>query len=80
MDQEEAAVRIGLSYRYFAEIERGIRNPTLDVLGAIATALDVSVRDLVDVQDRPRVKLTQLDLSPPPKGRKPRGRGSANGR
>lgn len=66
-------MRIGLSFRYFAEIERGTsRNPTLDVLAAIARALDVSVADLVDVEGRPRIHLTDLELRAPPKGRTPR--------
>lgn len=71
-DQEEAASKIGLSYRYFVEVERGVRNPTLDVLAAIAKALDVSVADLVDVENRPRVDLGALVLEPPPRGRKPK--------
>lgn len=75
LDQEQAAAKIGLSYRYFAEIERGIRrNPTLDVLAAIAKALDVSVADLVDVEGRKRIDLASLDLKPPPRGRKPKPR------
>jgi transcriptional regulator with XRE-family HTH domain len=72
LDQEEAASKIGLSYRYFAEVERGVRNPTLDVLAAIAKALDVSVADLVDVENRPRIDLGGLVLEAPPRGRKPK--------
>jgi len=71
-DQEQAAAKIGLSYRYFAEIERGVRNPTLDVLAAIAKALDVSVADLVDVEGKKRIDLARLDLEPPRRGRKPK--------
>jgi len=72
LDQEQAAARVGLSYRYFAEIERGVRNPTLDVLVAIAKALDVSVADLVDVESRKRIDLARLELEPPRRGRKPK--------
>lgn len=72
LDQEQAAAKIGLSYRYFAEIERGVRNPTLDVLAAVAKALDVSVADLVDVEGRKRIDLARLDLEPPRRGRKPK--------
>lgn len=72
LDQEQAAAEIGLSYRYFAEIERGVRNPTLDVLAAVAKALDVSVADLVDVEGRKRIDLARLDLEPPRRGRKPK--------
>jgi transcriptional regulator with XRE-family HTH domain len=76
-DQEQAAGRIGLSYRYFAEVERGVRNPTLDVLADIAKGLDVGVVDLVDVEGRSRVNLAELDLEPPPRGRKPKPRSRA---
>jgi transcriptional regulator with XRE-family HTH domain len=69
--QADAAHRIGLTFRYFAEVERAKRNPTLDVLFAIATALKVRVADLVDVQPGLRVDLDRLALSPPKTGRKP---------
>lgn len=78
LDQEQAAAKIGLSYRYFAEIERGVRNPTLDVLAAIAKALDVSVADLVDVESRKRIDLGKLDLEPPRRGRKPKPKGRSH--
>ena len=41
--QADAAFRIGLTFRYFAEVERARRNPTLDVLYAIAHGLKVRV-------------------------------------
>ena len=71
LTQADAAHRVGLTFRYFAEVERARRNPTLDVLLSIATALKVKVADLVDVQPGPCLDLDQLDLSPPPTGRKP---------
>lgn len=70
--QADAAFRVGLTARYFAEVERAKRNPTLDTLHAIAKALKVTVADLVDVDAAPRVDLDSLKLSPPPTGRKPR--------
>lgn len=69
--QADAAHRVGLTFRYFAEVERAKRNPTLDVLLAIARGLKVHVADLVDVEPGPRVDLDSLDLTPPPTGRKP---------
>lgn len=78
LDQEQAAAKIGLSYRYFAEVERGVRNPTIDVLAAIAKALDVSVADLVDVESRKRIDLGKLDLVPPRRGRKPKPKGRSH--
>jgi transcriptional regulator with XRE-family HTH domain len=69
--QADAAHRIGLTFRYFAEVERAGRNPTLDTLFAIARALKVKVADLVDVEPGPRLDLDGLKLAPPKTGRKP---------
>lgn len=60
-----------MTFRYFAEIERGRRNPTLDVLFRIAKKLQVRVADLVDVDPGPRIDLDAMKLSPPKTGRKP---------
>lgn len=69
--QADAAHKVGLTFRYFAEVERGGRNPTLDVLFSIARGLKVKVADLVDVEPGPRVDLDALKLAPPKTGRKP---------
>lgn len=69
--QADAAHRVGLTFRYFAEVERAKRNPTLDVLLSIAHGLKVRVADLVDVEPGPGVDLDGLKLEPPKTGRKP---------
>lgn len=69
--QADAAFKTGLTFRYFAEIERAKRNPTLDTLFAIARALRVKVSDLVDVEPGHPVDLDGLELDPPKTGRKP---------
>jgi transcriptional regulator with XRE-family HTH domain len=71
LTQQDAAHRIGLVYRHYAEVERGHRNPSLDTVFAIAGALKVRVADLVDVEPGPRVDLDSLKLSAPKTGRKP---------
>lgn len=68
--QADAAHRIGLTFRYFAEVERGRRNPTLDVMFAIAGALNVTVADLVSVEGGRHVDLDRLKAEPPKTGRK----------
>lgn len=68
--QADAAFRIGLTFRYFAEVERGRRNPSLDTLFAIARALKVRVVDLVDVEPGSRVDLEALKPNPPKTGRR----------
>jgi transcriptional regulator with XRE-family HTH domain len=69
--QADAAFKTGLTFRYFAEVERAKRNPTLDTLFAIARALKVKVADLVDVEPGARIDLEGLKLSAPKTGRKP---------
>ncbi|MCC7007279.1 MAG: helix-turn-helix transcriptional regulator [Acidobacteria bacterium] len=47
LTQEKLGELARLSYKFIGEIERGAGNPTLDSLARLATALDVSVADLV---------------------------------
>jgi transcriptional regulator with XRE-family HTH domain len=46
--QEELADQSGLHRTYISGLERGLRNPTIVVLGKLATALGVSAGKLVD--------------------------------
>lgn len=71
LTQEDAATAARISYRYFAETERGRRNPSLDVLLAIGNALGVTVADLVEIPEaRPmRPPLFSRKAEPPPRGR-----------
>ena len=41
LTQEELAYRAAMDRTYLSDIERGIRNPTVEMLSAIATVLDV---------------------------------------
>jgi len=41
--QEEFADKCGLDRTYISGIERGIRNPTLQIIGVISDALDLSL-------------------------------------
>ncbi|MCC6667214.1 MAG: helix-turn-helix transcriptional regulator [Polyangiaceae bacterium] len=71
--QEVAAE--GLTYRYLQELEQGRRNPSLKMLHDLADTLEVRVVDLLDVGERKTpVKLAELDVKPPPRGRKPKPR------
>ena len=42
----EVAVRAGISPQYLSELERGRKDPSSEVLAAVAGALDVAVVDL----------------------------------
>lgn len=46
--QEHLAFEAGLQRSYISELETGKRNPTLDVVEAIARVLEVKVADLLD--------------------------------
>lgn len=48
MSQEALALEAGLSRPYLGEIERAARSVSIDLMGQIAAALDVPLRDLVD--------------------------------
>lgn len=48
VSQEALALNAGLSRTYIGEIERGERAVSIDIMGQIATALQVPLRDLVD--------------------------------
>ena len=45
---EELAHRAGMHVTYLSSIEHGHRNPTLNVMAALARALSVSLSELVD--------------------------------
>jgi transcriptional regulator with XRE-family HTH domain len=44
---EELAERAGMHVTYLSSIERGHRNPTLNVIGSLAAALGVSLSELL---------------------------------
>lgn len=48
ISQEDLALSADLSRTYVSEVERGIRNVSIDNMGALALALGVPLRDLVD--------------------------------
>lgn len=47
MTIEELADAVGLAYTYVGQIERGTRNPTLDVVERIALVLKADPLDLL---------------------------------
>lgn len=44
---EDLAERAGMHVTYLSSVERGYRNPTLNVLAALALALEISLATLV---------------------------------
>lgn len=49
MSQEAFADKCGLDRTYVSGIERGVRNPTLEVIVVITKGLEVSLKDLFDI-------------------------------
>lgn len=48
ISQEDLALRADLSRTYVSEVERGVRNVSIDNMGLLAQALGIPLRDLVD--------------------------------
>ena len=48
VSQEELAFRSNLSRTYVSEVERGVRNVSIDNMGQLAEALGVPLKELVD--------------------------------
>ena len=49
----DVAGRAGVSVQYLSEVERGLKDPSSEMLQAIAGALDLSVRELATRTARP---------------------------
>ena len=66
LSMKELGKRIGLSEQAISQYERGVRNISLEVLYAIANALNVTYTDLIEGKERKglkvTVKLTETDI------------------
>ena len=58
--QESLAALAGIHVTYVSGIERGVRNPSLTSIHALATGLGVPVRELFPADDTPS------PVTPPP--------------
>jgi len=47
LTQEQVASKVGITRSYYAQIERGERNPTTTVMLAIIAAIDVDMIDIL---------------------------------
>ena len=48
ISQEALALKAGMSRAYVSEVEREIRNISIDNMGLLAEALNVELKDLLD--------------------------------
>ena len=53
LTQEMLGERAGLSYKFIGEVERGVSNPSIESVAAIAKALDADIADLFGGPARP---------------------------
>jgi transcriptional regulator with XRE-family HTH domain len=76
LTQEAVAGKAGVTHRYYADLEAGRRNATLDTMLRVAAALGVPVGLLLDEEPDatwPQLKaLRKANPQPLPLGRKPR--------
>ncbi|WP_102713822.1 helix-turn-helix domain-containing protein [Paenibacillus castaneae] len=49
LSQEQLALRADINASYMGQVERGEKNPTIDVLSKIATALQMPIEQIVNV-------------------------------
>lgn len=58
ISQEELGLRAGIHRTYISQIERGLKSPSLNVMGFLAQALGIDVSQLIkiaeDLQKSPR--------------------------
>ena len=52
LTQDEVAERAGLSISYISDVERGVANPKLDTIEALAKGVDVGVQELFNLAAR----------------------------
>ena len=52
LHQEEVAERAGLSISYISDVERGVANPKLDTIEALAKGVDVGAQELFNFTAR----------------------------
>ena len=53
LTQEALGERAGLSHKFVGEVERGVSNPSIESIAAIARALDTDIADLFGGAARP---------------------------
>ena len=62
----DVAERAGISTQYLSEIERGRKEPSSEVLGAVAGALGLGVAELAGRVSRSLASIAIAPTSPPP--------------
>lgn len=61
LSQEKLALEAGLNPAFLGHIERGLKCPTIDTLSKIASALNISLSELVNIEPEISTNNTALD-------------------
>jgi transcriptional regulator with XRE-family HTH domain len=64
----DVAERAGVSTQYLSEVERGLKDPSSEILSAVAGALGLSVGEIAFGVARRLATGLRADLSAPPRG------------
>ena len=59
--QEQFYNELGLNFKYYAEVERGRKNITVDYIEMLANKLNVKSEDLVTYDEKKVVKQKRID-------------------
>ncbi|MGP3634159.1 helix-turn-helix domain-containing protein [Streptomyces sp. 24-1644] len=62
---KDVAEAARISMPYLSELERGLKEPSSEVLAAAAHALGLALADLLALSHRELVRLSRTDLTPP---------------
>lgn len=62
ISQETLAEKSGITYQYIGKIERGIAKPTIEVLNAIAEAMNIGVFELFNIKENKETNNTDQKL------------------
>ncbi len=61
LSQEKLALEAGLNPAFLGHIERGLKCPTIDTLSKIATALNISLSELVNIEPEVSINNVAID-------------------
>lgn len=61
LSQERLALEAGLNPAFLGHIERGLKCPTIDTLSKIASALNISLSELVNIEEESSPNNNSID-------------------
>ena len=61
--QEKLAEKVGMSVKHLGEIERGVTNASIQCLADIAQALDITIRNLLEIEHEKHSKELLAELA-----------------